>query len=215
MSGVWRDAATEKAAVMPGTISKGIVVLAEEGYLFAGSAEDERVAGFEAEDGAAGFIIFRAGVLEHEGVDASLGDAGLAAALTYGDYEGGGAGEVEDGVGDEIVGEDYVAGFEELGGAESQEGWVAGAGTCEVDMAGLGFGVEIECHPLGSWGWDMKAVRFANADLSDDKAVAKMGHPDSRLSRAHWRALSVRGGAGGRGFVLACSRARAREGQPS
>jgi hypothetical protein len=51
-------------------------------------------------------------------VDAGLGYARLTAALADGDDESGGAGEVEDVVGDEVVGEDDVAGLEELGGAE-------------------------------------------------------------------------------------------------
>ena len=106
VSGVCRVAATAKAAVMPGTDLEGDVVLAEEGYLFAGAAEDEWVAGFEAQDGA-----LISSVLEHQGVDAGLGNAGLAAAFAYRDDEGGGAGEVEDFVGDEVVGEDYVAGL--------------------------------------------------------------------------------------------------------
>ena len=89
-----------------GDYLEGDVVLAEEGYLFSGSAEDEWVAGFEAEyRGVVG------GVFEHQGVDAGLSDAGLAAAFAYGDDEGGGAGEVEDVVGDEVVGEDDVAGL--------------------------------------------------------------------------------------------------------
>ena len=53
VSGVWSEAATAKAAVMPGTISKGMWAFAESFDLFVGAAEDERVAGFEAEDGAA------------------------------------------------------------------------------------------------------------------------------------------------------------------
>jgi hypothetical protein len=83
VSGVFSAAATAKAAVMPGTISKGIPASRERGDLFAGAAEDERVAGLEADDGAAG-----AGVFEHERVNAGLGDARLAAALADGDDSG-------------------------------------------------------------------------------------------------------------------------------
>ncbi len=53
---------------------------------------------------------------EHEVVDAGLGDAGLAAALADGDDDGGGVGEGEDFVGDEVVGEDDVAGLQEACG---------------------------------------------------------------------------------------------------
>ena len=66
--GVLRAAATAKAAVMPGIISKGMLCGGEGVDLFSGAAEDERVAGFEAEDG---FV--PEGVLEHEGVDAPPG----------------------------------------------------------------------------------------------------------------------------------------------
>jgi hypothetical protein len=76
-------------------------------------------------------------VLEHEGVDACLGDAGLAAALADGDDLGGGAYESEDLVRDEIVGEDDVCGAEEIGGAQGEEIWIAGACSYEIDVAGL------------------------------------------------------------------------------
>ena len=90
-------------------------MFAEEGDFLARSAEDERVAGFQAQDGTAG-----AGVLEHEVVDLGLGDAGLAAAFADGDDFGGGAGKGENFFGDEVVGEDDVGGLEELDGAESE-----------------------------------------------------------------------------------------------
>jgi hypothetical protein len=109
-------------------------VVAKEGDLFAGAAEDEWVTGFEAEDGAVG-----GGVLEHEGVDLGLRDAGLAAALAYGDYFGGGAGEGENLVGDEVVGKDNVSGLEELDSTQGEETWVSGACSCKVDGARLGF----------------------------------------------------------------------------
>ena len=76
-------------------------------------------------------------VLEHELVDAGLGDARLSAALADGDDEGGRAGEVEDLVGDEVVGEDDVRGFEQVGGAQGEERGVAGACSDEVDVAGF------------------------------------------------------------------------------
>lgn len=113
---------------------EGDVVFAEEGDLFAGATEDEGVAGFEAEDGAVG-----AGVLEHEGVDLGLCDAGLATALADGDDFGGGAGEGEDFVGDEVVGEDDLGGLEEVQGSEGEEAGVSGACACEVDVSRLGF----------------------------------------------------------------------------
>ena len=158
---------------------EGDVVLAEEGYLFAGAAEDEWVAGFEAEDGA---VPLR-GVLEHEGVDAGLGDAGLAAAFAYGDDEGGGAGEVEDFVGDEVVGEDDVAGLEELGGAEGEEGGVAGACSYEVDGAGCfsvrgsldfvsgeGIGAGVFAGE-GAGGAAVVAADFAGGELVEEEAA--------------------------------------------
>jgi hypothetical protein len=58
---------------------EGDRVLAEEGDLLGGAAEDERVAGFEADDGA-----FVASVLEEQLVDPRLGDARLSAALGRG-----------------------------------------------------------------------------------------------------------------------------------
>ena len=80
-----------------------------------------------------------AGMLEHEIVDLGLGNARLAAALADGDDERGGAGEFEDLVGDEVVGKDDVGGLDELDGADGEEIWVAGTGSGEVDVAGLGF----------------------------------------------------------------------------
>lgn len=71
-------------------------------------------------------------------MDAGLGDAGLAAALAYGDDLGRWAGEREDFVGDEVVGEDDVAGLKQMMGAEGEEGWVAWTGSAEVDVAWLG-----------------------------------------------------------------------------
>ena len=49
---------------------EGDAGLAEGGDLLVGAAEDEGVAGFEAEDGGSGVAVAGAGVLEHEGVDA-------------------------------------------------------------------------------------------------------------------------------------------------
>ena len=121
---------------------EGDVGLAEGGDLLGGAAEDEGVAGLEAEDGGAGVAVAGAGVLEHEGVDAGLGDAGLAAALADGDDEGGGAGEVEDLVGDEVVGEDDVGGLEELEGAQGEQAGISGACADEIDGSGLGFSLQ-------------------------------------------------------------------------
>ncbi len=52
-------AAAAKAAVMPGTISKGMAAAREGGDLLAGAAEDERVAGLEAEDGDSARSVLR------------------------------------------------------------------------------------------------------------------------------------------------------------
>jgi hypothetical protein len=79
-------------------------------------------------------------VVKHEFVDAGLGDAGLPAALADGDDLGGGAGEVEDGVRDEVVGQDDVGSLEQGVGAEGEEIGCAGACADEVDGSGLGFG---------------------------------------------------------------------------
>ena len=149
--GVPSEAAAAKAAVMPGTISKGMLRGAEGGDLLAGAAEDEGVAGLEAEDGIAG-----ACSIEHEGVDLGLGDARLPAALADGEGAGGGVGEGEDSGGDEVVGEDEGGGGEEAGGAEGEEVGVAGAGADEVDVTGLGCGTRRSRFLLGSsggWGW--------------------------------------------------------------
>jgi hypothetical protein len=59
-------------------------------------------------------------VLEHEGVDLGLGDAGLSTALADRDDFGGGAGEGEDFVGDQVVGKDDVGGLEELDRAKGE-----------------------------------------------------------------------------------------------
>ncbi len=113
-----------------------------EGFHFlVGAAEDEGVAGLETQDGAACVCM-----LKHEGVDAGLGDARLAAAFADWDDERGGVGEGEDVVGDEVVGEDDGGGLEETEGAEGEEVGVAGASAAEVDVAGLGFGGS------GLWG---------------------------------------------------------------
>ena len=175
---------------------EGDVVLAEEGHLFAGAAKDEGVAGFEAKD-----RLILTGVFEHERVDARLGDAGLAAAFADGDNVCGSVGEGEDFVGDEVVGEDDVCGFEETEGAEGEEGGVAGARSCEVDVAGLGGCVSHPSqrarrmwHPSGGGGsgglrvgfrrqgygvfaGERKAVRFANTHLSKPKYGAPNAVP--------------------------------------
>ena len=90
-------------------------MFAKEGNLFAGATEDERIAGFEAQDGA-----IDCGVLKHEGVDLGLRNTGLAAALADGDDFGGGTGEGEYLIGDEVIGEDNVGSLEELDGAKSE-----------------------------------------------------------------------------------------------
>jgi len=113
---------------------EGDVVFVEKGYLFACAAEDEGVAGFETKDGAA-----VARMVEHEGVDLGLGDTGLAAALANGDDLGCGAGEGEDFIGDEVVGEDDVGGLEKVHGVQGEEAGVARACAYEVDGARLGF----------------------------------------------------------------------------
>ena len=51
---------------------------------------------------------------------------------------GGGVGVGEDFGGDEVVGEDDVAGLEKVERAEGKKRGVAGAGSDEVDVAGLG-----------------------------------------------------------------------------
>jgi len=79
------------------------------------------------------------GVLEHEFVDPGLGDAGLTTTLADGDDVCCWAGEGEDLVGDQVVGEDDVSGLEELDGADSEEIGVAGARSGKIDVAGLGF----------------------------------------------------------------------------
>jgi hypothetical protein len=106
--GVLSAAATAKAAVMPGTISKGMrcsvraAISSPARPKMRGSPDlRRRTERFFALDGAC--------VLQHEVVDAGLSDARLAAALADGDDEGGWAGEGEDLVGDEVVGEDDVA----------------------------------------------------------------------------------------------------------
>ncbi len=118
--------------MIPGTISKGISASVRAAISSAGAAEDERIAGLQAEDGAA-----CAGVLQHEGVNSRLGDARLAAALADGYDESGGRGEREDFVGDEVVGQDDVGGLQEAEGAQGEEFRVAGACSDEVDGAGL------------------------------------------------------------------------------
>ena len=86
--GVWSEAATAKAAVMPGMISNGIVGGAEGFYFFIGATENERVAGFEAQDGAV--LPRRSSSISC--VNAGLRDVGLAAAFADRDDERGGAG---------------------------------------------------------------------------------------------------------------------------
>jgi hypothetical protein len=65
-------AAAAKAAVIPGTTSKGTPASAQGGHLFGGAAEDERVAALEANHAA-----ICAGVFDHQRVDFFLRD-GLA-----------------------------------------------------------------------------------------------------------------------------------------
>ena len=110
--------------------------MTEESDLFTGATEDEWVARLQAKHGAA-----CAGVFEHQGMDAGLGDARLAATLADGDDEGGGVGEGEDFAGDEFVVEDDVAVLEEMQGAEGEEGGRAGAGSAEVDVSVDGAGM--------------------------------------------------------------------------
>ena len=129
--GVWSEAATARGGGDAGDDLEGDLGGAEGFDLLVGAAEDEGIAGFEADDG-----LVAGSVEEHEGVDAGLSDAGLAAAFADGDDEGGGGGEGEDLGGDEIVGEDDVGVLQEMEGAEGEEGGVAGTGSYEVDAAG-------------------------------------------------------------------------------
>ena len=78
-------------------------------------------------------------MLQHEGVDLGLGDAGLAAAFADRDDFGGGAGESEDFFGDQVVWKDDVGSLEKMEGAEGEEAGVSGACSREVDGARLGF----------------------------------------------------------------------------
>lgn len=119
---------------------------AEGSDLFSSATEDEGVSGLEAEYGTAGLTVFGAGVVDHEGVDLGLGDTGLAAALSDGDDGSGGAGEIKDFVGDEIVGEDDIAGAEEVRCAQGEEIGVPWACAYEVDGAGLRF--RVHCWAL-------------------------------------------------------------------
>jgi hypothetical protein len=57
-------------------------------------------------------------VFQHEGVDAGLGDTWLATALAHRNNQGGWAGEREDIVGDEVVGQDNVGGLQQSECAE-------------------------------------------------------------------------------------------------
>lgn len=113
---------------------------AEGCHLFIGAAEDEGVSGLEAQHGA-----LVAGVLDHECVDASLGDAWLAAALADRDNEGGWTGEVQHFIRNEVVGQDDVCGLDEVEGTPGEEVGVAWAGAAEIDFAGL----DGEAHNLG------------------------------------------------------------------
>src|SRR5271170_2869919 len=79
--------------------------------------------------------------MEHEGVDLGLRDAGLAAALAYGDDLGCWAGEGEDLVGDEVVGKDDVGGLEEGLSAEGEETGISWTCADEVDDSWLSFGI--------------------------------------------------------------------------
>ena len=81
VSGVLRAGGGGEGGGDAGDDLEGDVGGAEGFDLFAGAAEDERVAGFEAEDGLAR----RARAVEHEGVDPGLGDARLAAAFADGE----------------------------------------------------------------------------------------------------------------------------------
>jgi len=144
---------------------KGDLGFAEEGDLFTGAAEDERVTGFEPEDGASLRRVF-----EHEGVNAGLGDARLSATLADGDDVGGGAGEREDLIGDEVVGEDDVGGLDEREGAEGEQIGVAGARSDEVDVAGLGF----SAHCLAS-GFRTFAAG-SGLILACSRAITREGH---------------------------------------
>ena len=101
-------------------------------HLFVGAAEDEGVAGLEAQDGTV-----LVGVFDHEGVNAGLGDAWLSAAFADGDDEGCGAGEVEHFVRDEVVGQNDVGGLDEVKGTAGEEIRVARACTAEVNFAGF------------------------------------------------------------------------------
>ena len=120
-----------------GDYLEGYAGFAEGVDLLSGSAEDQRVAGLEAEDGAA-----CSGVVEHEGVDLGLSDAGLSAALAYGDDLGGWAGEGQNLVGDEVVGEDYVGGLQEGYGAKGQVLRISWTCADQIDLSWLGFGVD-------------------------------------------------------------------------
>jgi len=92
---------------------------------FAGAAENERVAAFEAQDVFAG-----AGVCDHEGVDVVLAAGGAIAHFADGDFFGFRAGQREDFGGDEGIVEDDVRRFEGAQGFERQQFRIAGACAC-------------------------------------------------------------------------------------
>ena len=76
-----------------------------------------------------------AGVVDHEGVDLVLGDCLNAAALAYVEDFGGGRGEIEDGLRDEIVVEDQVGGLDAAERLDGEQVGVAGAGADEETWA--------------------------------------------------------------------------------
>ncbi len=167
-----------------------------EGFDFlVGAAEDEGVAGFEAQtDGRAPAWVSMSGWMP------AWVMRGWPQRFADRDDEGGGAGEGEDFVGDEVVGEDDVGGLEEAVGAEGEEVGVAGAGADEVDVAGFGlqldFGVgEGVLAGVGAGGACVEAADLAGGEgveellagfveglkLEDFAAeVAELGEPGAR-----------------------------------
>ncbi len=114
---------------------EGKRVFAEEGDLLGGASEDKRVSGFESDNRVSG-----GGVLEHQVVDPRLGDARLSAAFSYRDDDRGWTCDAEDFVGDEVIGQDDVGGFDEVGRAQGEKRGIAWTSTYQIDITRFGVG---------------------------------------------------------------------------
>jgi hypothetical protein len=104
----------------------------ERVHFLTSTAKDERVAGFEANDGETA-----TGIVDHHGVDLFLGNVFVSAAFADVDHDGPRS-VLQHGRGDKIVVEDDIGTGKKAYGLEGEQFGIAGTGADEVDSSWKG-----------------------------------------------------------------------------